>query len=38
MNRSLKLKELELRNMKKTVQLGVYYHIHDIIGADLVTW
>jgi len=29
--------ELEARNMKKTVQLGVAYHIHDIIGADLVS-
>jgi len=29
--------ELESRNMKKTVQLGVAYHIHDIIGADLVS-
>lgn len=29
--------ELEGRNMKKSVQLGIAYHIHDIIGADLVS-
>ncbi|XP_057367027.1 serine/threonine-protein kinase 19-like [Daphnia carinata] len=28
--------ELGQRDMRKTVQLGVQYHIHDIIGADLV--
>lgn len=32
------LKELESRDMKKTVSLSVTYHVHDIIGADLVTW
>jgi len=30
--------DLEARNMKKTVQLGMAYHIPDIIGADLVSW
>ena len=30
--------ELESRPMKKTALLGVSYHIHDIIGADLVSW
>ncbi|KAI9562426.1 hypothetical protein GHT06_013396 [Daphnia sinensis] len=28
--------ELEQRDMRKTVQLGIRYHVHDIIGADLV--
>lgn len=31
-------KDLERRDMRKTVKLGVHYHIHDIVGADVVTW
>lgn len=30
--------DLESRPMKKTVPIGLPYHIHDIIGAELVTW
>nr|CAD7406320.1 unnamed protein product [Timema poppensis] len=30
--------ELEDRNLDKSVKLGIKYHIHDLIGAELVKW
>ena len=30
------LQDLEARKLPKTAKLGVMYHIHDVIGADLV--
>ncbi|KAL3875650.1 hypothetical protein ACJMK2_033605 [Sinanodonta woodiana] len=34
--REILKKDLEIRNWPKTARLGLAYHIHDIIGADLV--
>lgn len=30
--------ELEQRKLEKSAKLGMLYHIHDIIGAELVKW
>ena len=32
------LQDLEERKLPKVARLGIIYHIHDIIGADLVEW
>ncbi|XP_064622255.1 inactive serine/threonine-protein kinase 19-like [Lineus longissimus] len=36
--REILQQDLETRKLPKVARLGMMYHIHDIIGADLVDW